>query len=331
MERTSTSEAPDRAGSERLAEPFPSGVPPLTRRERGHERPKVIYVVGAGRSGSTILGVALGNCAHVFYAGELDKWLTRSGVPQLEDPQRTLFWSRVRQYVDASDLFGHEAKRCLERSSALFRIREWPARRRLRGRYRRVCQDVYRALARETGATQIVDTSHYPLRARELQSLAGIELYLLFLVRDPQSVVASFGRHDVAERRFGVFAANGYLWLTYLLSTLVFLRHPRERRLSVRHEDFVKDPEGVLRQILDMVGSTADTPDLTSLRTGIPLQGNRLLKAQVIALERETTPRGRRSLTTKLLQLPFTLVFSRLHPTVTRSTARRHEGGESEA
>ncbi|HEX4467726.1 MAG TPA: hypothetical protein VH025_11110, partial [Solirubrobacteraceae bacterium] len=45
---------------------------------------KVLYVMGAGRSGSTILGVMLGNCEGIFYAGELDKWLPREGRPKRE-------------------------------------------------------------------------------------------------------------------------------------------------------------------------------------------------------------------------------------------------------
>ncbi len=47
--------------------------------------------MGAGRSGSTTLGVTLGNCAGVLYAGELDNWLARSGTP-LESPERLRFW-----------------------------------------------------------------------------------------------------------------------------------------------------------------------------------------------------------------------------------------------
>jgi hypothetical protein len=288
----------------------------------GVERPKVIYVIGAGRSGSTILGVTLGNCSHIFNAGELDKWLARSGVSQLEDPQRARFWSAVGRDVDAGDLFGHEAKRCLERSSALFRIRDWPARRHLRGRYRRVSEDLYRAIARERGVTHIVDTSHYPLRARELQALTGIELYILFQVRDPQSVVASFARRDVAERSFGVLAANAYLWLTYLLSMLVFLRHPRERRLFMRHEQFVEDPAGALRQILDLVGCNDSIPDLAALSTGVAFQGNRLLKSEVVSLRREAAPPRGRSLATTLLQLPWAAVFSLLRPALSSSRSR---------
>ncbi len=111
----------------------------------------------------------------------------------------------------------------------------------------------------------IVDSSHYPLRARELQRLEGIELHLLLLVRDPQGIVASFDRDDVDEPRFGEAKTNFYLWLTYALSAGVFLRQPATRRMLVRHEDLLAEPERVLREILDRVGSTAAPPDLDAL------------------------------------------------------------------
>jgi Sulfotransferase family len=288
-------------------------------------RPKVIYVMGAGRSGSTVLGVALGNCENVFFAGELDKWLVRRGAPHLTDDERTRFWSGVREQVDAADLFGGQAHRCLERSSAVFRVRDWSARRRVRPRYRRVSEDVYKAVARAAGVTHLVDTSHYPLRARELQALDGVELYLLFLVRHPQSVVASLDRRDVAERRFGMLTANAYLWLTHLVSVLVFLRHPRERRLFVRHEDFLADPQGVLREILDMTGSSAPIPDLGELRTGIPLHGNRLVDSEVIALQPDAPLPHRRSAMTSLLQLSWRAVLPRLRPAVTPGKVHKRQ------
>src|SRR4030088_649892 len=120
----------------------------------GAPRPRVIYVMGAGRSGRPILGVALGNCENVFYAGELDKWLMRSGVPALGGAERASFWERVRSGVDGSDLFGFQA-RSLERSSALFSVSKWRARRRLRQRYRQVSEDLFGAIARAAGASYI--------------------------------------------------------------------------------------------------------------------------------------------------------------------------------
>jgi hypothetical protein len=314
-----------------MAEPSTSSAPV---RQSPSDTPKVIYVMGAGRSGSTILGVTLGNCENVFYAGELDKWLVKSGVPQLDGAERTQFWNNVREDITgAEDLFGGQVQQSLERSSALFRVRRWPVRRRLRPSYRRVTERLYRAVARATGVTNIVDTSHYPLRARELQALSGIELYLLFLIRDPQRVVSSFDRRDVPERRFGIFTTNAYLWLTYLVSTYVFLRHPRDRRLLVRYEDFVANPERVLRDIVDLVDGSGTPPDFSALRTGFPFQGNRLIRSDVIALESAAAAPKRTSWITALLQLPLKAMLSRLRPTAgssafdgKRTTSERTEG-----
>ena len=72
--------------------------------KESHRRPKVVYVMGSGRSGSTVLGVTLGNCESVFYAGELDAWLERSGAPILGGLERTRFWKAVREvFPDARE------------------------------------------------------------------------------------------------------------------------------------------------------------------------------------------------------------------------------------
>ena len=303
-----------------------SGVAELSvkRTSPEEERPRVIYVMGAGRSGSTTLGITLGNCTDVFYAGELDNWLVRSGVPQVQDDERLEFWGKVRDGLQdderAAQLFGNRAQRAIERSVSLFRVREWPTRHRLRRSYRAVAEDLYRALTRASGSKIIADTSHYPLRARELQRAAGIDLYLVFLVRDPQGVVASFGRRDVHEFTKSTLHTNTYLWLTHLLSMLVFVRHPRDRRLFVRYEDFVIDPAGVLRQILEVSGSSTKTlPDFRALDTGVPLQGNRVSRSDKLSLKPSSDPVPRTSRATTVLQAPLLALLSRMRPVASAS------------
>lgn len=284
-------------------------------------RPRVIYVMGAGRSGSTTLGIALGNCPGVFYAGELDNWLVRSGRPQLEeDAERSAFWERVQGELErperARELFGNASQRAIERSLSLFRVHLWSERRRLRARYRAVAEDLYRAVIRASGADRLVDTSHYPLRARELQALPGVDLFLLFLVRDPQGVTASFNREDVGEFTKSTLHTNVYLWVTHLLSAIVFLRQPRNRRMLVRYERFLADPAGVLTEILTAAGAPAEPlPDFSALRVGHPLQGNRVTRAAAtMALKARADAVPRSSLLTAVMQGPAMALLSRLRP-----------------
>ena len=70
--------------------------PPMVTAREAPSRPKVVYIMGAGRSGSTILGVSLGNCADLVYAGELDKWPARSGRPAAPGAEQERFWGAVR-------------------------------------------------------------------------------------------------------------------------------------------------------------------------------------------------------------------------------------------
>ncbi|HTR89555.1 MAG TPA: sulfotransferase, partial [Solirubrobacteraceae bacterium] len=266
----------------------------MTKRSTGAPR-KVVYVMGAGRSGSTILGVCLGNCEGFFYAGELEEWLVQGEGPRWASAERQRFWDRVRERAgDGEGLVGGAANRCVERSSALLRPDLWPRRWRLKGPYRRVAGRLIEAVAEMSGARYVVDSSHFPLRARELKRVAGVELYLLYLVRDPRAVVASNTRelnpHEVAERRWLTLVMNANLWLTQLVSVATFLSHARERRLLVRHEQFLADPEGVLERILAMSGAEVSPPDLAELEVGAPLQANRLIRAERVSVKRAEAP-----------------------------------------
>ena len=276
--------------------------------------------MGRGKSGSTILGVALGNCSEIFFAGELASWLLTGGEPNLGGAERLQFWDRVREDV-GGELFGSEAFHHLERALSVFRPDRWALRRRLRARYQGVTEDLYRSIARRAGATHIVDSSHLPMRARELQRLSGIDLYLVFMVRNTESIVASYTRGRKRPKvRF--FMTNGRLWVTYALSVYVFLRQRADRRLLLRYEDFVANADGFLREILEFVGSSAEVPNLESLNTGIPLKGNPLIRTEVVALKAQAPSPHRTSLLMRLAERPWALVLKRLHPAATGARSR---------
>jgi hypothetical protein len=280
---------------------------------------KLVYVMGAGHSGSTILGITLGNCDGFFYAGELEEWLMTYDRPRWGARDRQEFWGAVSERVSgAEEIFGAEANRCIERSSSSFRIDRWPARRRLRPTYRRVAMQLARAVADVADARYVVDSSHFPLRARELRELPGIELYLIFLVRDPRDVVASNTRelspHELAETRWRRLTMNADLWLTQLLCLRTFASHRKDRRIFVRHEDFLEDPAGVTRQILAMLNSSAQLPDLERLEVGAPLQGNPLIRTDTVAVRRSSRRQPPEDQLTEIAQSVWRPLLARLRP-----------------
>jgi hypothetical protein len=283
------------------------------------ERVGLVYVMGAGHSGSTILGITLGNCDGFFYAGELEEWLMTAARPHWGAAERQDFWSAVKERIgDVDVLFGGSANRCLERSSASFRVDLWPARRRLRPAYRRLARELIDVVADVSGARYVIDTSHFPLRARELRELPGIDLYLIYLVRDPRAVVASNTRelspHELAEIRWRKLTMNADLWLTQLLAMRTFVSHPPDRRMLVRHEDFLADPDGVTRQILAMLGSEAELPDLDALAVQAPLQGNQLIRAERVAVRRAAGSPPPRDPFTSVAQAVWRPLLARMHP-----------------
>jgi hypothetical protein len=291
------------------------------------DKPKVIYIMGSGRCGSTILGVALGNCEGSFFVGELDRWLPSDGTPVLGGVERTRFWNGVRARVEAEEelLSGH-TRDTFERALGLVSLRNRRWRRRMRPSYRRTTEQLYRVICEQAGATHIVESSHFPLRAEELKKIDGIDVYLIFLVRHPQSVMASFtktvNRNDRASMRRRILTTNLDLWATHVLAIWTFLRHRADRRLFMRYEEFTADPEGVLKQVLAMADSAAALPDLGELHTGFPMGGNRLLRSEVVALKAETPKPVRPEPITAALQMPFEALFAKLRPVAEASPAR---------
>ncbi len=292
---------------------------------------KVIYVMGSGHSGSTILGVALGNCRGMFFAGELDEYIARAGTPVLGGLERTRLWAAVRERApEAAALYGASVHGLLERSSAALRVHRFAQARALRTRYRAAAASVFAAIAEVAGARWVIDTSHFPLRARELQRTPGVELHLIFLVREALPVVASTTRllsqHDVARRQLMTLEVNADLWLTHALALAVFRSQPPERRMLVRYEDLAAAPEAVLSQILEHFGAEVELPELGALRTGLAIHANRLIESEVVAFKRSRESRpagaGRGSTLTALMQRPWRPVLARLRPAASRASAR---------
>ncbi|MEM9467291.1 MAG: sulfotransferase, partial [Actinomycetota bacterium] len=204
--------------------------------------PDVVYVLGAGRSGSTVLGIVLGNLPGVFYGGELFAWPHFRGVPITDNEEIQAFWSAFAARmpddpIHATDDYYYG----LERWSAVFRPRFY-LDRRLRREQRRHVIELFDQLRAHSGATTIVDSSHFPLRLGALRR-AGLSVAAVHLTRDSRDVVRALGREEQRRAPLGPLPATVYCWVTELMSRWQLLRAGDMRHIRVRYEDLVTEPE----------------------------------------------------------------------------------------
>jgi hypothetical protein len=240
---------------------------------------RVVYIMGAGRSGSTLLGIMLGNGAGAFYAGELDAWIRRRGIPNGDTPGLAAFWepigTRLAAWTEGPDPRFFDT---FEHPRAL--IAGAARRRRDRAAYRRYNRELYAAIADAAGGAAVVDSSHFPLRRWNLRGVEGVEVFTVMLVRDPRTVVSAFQKP--VQKPKGSMGAVGYVWVVHALSCLVYLATPRRARMRVRYEDLVRRPGEVLGQIGARLGVDVAGVDPDHLVPGPVFQGNRMRTDEVV-------------------------------------------------
>lgn len=269
--------------------------------------PKVVYILGTGRCGSTVLDIMLGAHPDICSTGELHRLPTvATGASQPcscgADASACEFWGRViadveRQFPLAELQAGRrfEFTRSLPRTALGLAV-PGSAVDRFADRLGVLMQ----AIARQSGRPIVVDSSKHSSRGLILWHArrAGIDVRFVHLVRDGRGFVWSKRRVldgqglglTVPEK--SVADLSAWWVVSNVLSGLLFRLHPG-RYLRLRYEDLVADPEATLAKIGKFVGVDL-RPVAQSLRDGTPLAvghvvgGNRLRFARTLVLRPDT-------------------------------------------
>jgi hypothetical protein len=166
---------------------------------------RVLFVMGHGWSGSTILGNLLGELDGFFHAGELRRlWgeaLPANAPCGCGQPVRDCpVWSEVlrRPWVarlDPAEVDRWHRSARVRRTPDLLRIRRGGASRESDlDSYLSASSQLYRAVADVTRARVVVDTSKRSGDAAALLVTPGIDAFFVHLVRDPRAVAHSWAR-----------------------------------------------------------------------------------------------------------------------------------------
>ncbi|MBI4773114.1 MAG: sulfotransferase [Deltaproteobacteria bacterium] len=270
----------------------------------------VAYIVGAGRSGSTVLDTILGNHSEVESVGELcnlvrSAWLgpdyCACGARGSECP----FWSEVRldwiRRTGASDL--KEFKKLedvFERSRFFSRLLRGSFARKAEFQvYSNYAVSLFQAISEVSGKRIIVDSSKIPARAFALSRMPGVDLKLIHLVRDPRGLARSLQkafrknlRSGVARdmRPFPVWRVPLPWIRVNVCSSWLVKRVGPGRGLTIRYEDLMADHRGTLEKLGKLMGLGYEPVIRTidsggSMKVGHTIAGNRVRMAGSIRLQ----------------------------------------------
>lgn len=260
--------------------------------------PLILYIMGAGRSGTTILEVVLtgntgvagvGEVTHLFKDGYINNDVCACGVRTSE----CTVWRRVRDRCAWTD-------RDVVEIARLFRKMDWHSGfwSAWRGsqdapaflRYEAVNRSLFSSVAEIHKPSVIVDSSKYGARALNLLRVFGPRLRVLCITRSPEGLLTSFRKsgsdHSDEQKPKSHVALIAYYFFV-LISMRLVQRRLGSQGYAIRYEDMVSKPDDVLIGIQNWLGV-----DLTESRNRIAgklpftgghiVTGNRLRKSPAI-------------------------------------------------
>jgi len=232
------------------------------------EKIKVVYLTGFWFSGATILGRSLKSSEDVIYVGEIRDYWTK-GLKKNEKCscgerfENCSFWTKVTdEYISSfpSDDIEKISKDLseLEKTKNYFKLRKFIKTkddnyiRQLLETYLKHTEKLYESISKVSGKNIIVDSSRLPSRLLALSLSTKIELFPIYMIRDPRGVVNSLIKKDF--RNFGEIKNSTFKHiLTWNIKNLLSLDSVNKLNstdsLYLWYKNFTKNPAQILEKI----------------------------------------------------------------------------------
>ena len=272
-----------------------------------------MYIAGYGRSGSTVLDIILGNHPDIVSAGELtyliDDWHTPGRWCACGDSYVDCeFWEELPEAVSLSEEAAQVARR-IERRRATVPVLLDAIPDGVKDTYRRVQRGVFSYLTDTAGASIVVDSSKSAgdaaLRFYALSEIAGLDVYVLHLVRDGRATMASYVRkgsnwalegHADSPVFPGMRATAGWTLANGWVLGLSHRYVRPERYMRVQFEEVTARPGRTLEAIGAFVGTDVSVlVDRVArgdgFEVGHNVGGNRIRHNQSVRLQKKESDR----------------------------------------
>jgi hypothetical protein len=237
--------------------------------ESHQSAPLVVFLAGAGRSGSTLLGDAIAQMPSCVHVGELRflledvAWHDRTcgcgqslrDCPMWRDVRSVAFGS---DEVDLEEVMRFSLRALRYRPRALVGLSRQarsaePIDQSAR-RYADALRQLYLAVASVTDSQVIVDSSKIAMHVYLGSRFAGVRSHVVHLVRDVRAIAYSWRRSSIDGVTFGPARASGSWVVSNLAVGALQARLGASGYTLVRYEDFIRNPGDILGSIANAIG-----------------------------------------------------------------------------
>ncbi len=251
--------------------------------------PDILYIMGTGRSGTTILEILLSNNSDIFGVGEIthifqDGFINDEICSCGKPASICEHWSTVRQKCEWTDadipklnqLFINIAWHTQFPKVAANRV---PKDQKILFEKTNKC--LFQMSAKISGAEIIIDSSKYAGRALELARAFPTKVKIICLTRSPAGLVKAFKKTDAAEQKPKSLPATLFYYIYTIACFRIVAWMLKSRVLRIRYEDMISDPDKILSKIeswanIDLSQTKNILKEKQWLEAGHIVTGNRL-------------------------------------------------------
>jgi len=239
------------------------------------EKIKIIYLTGFWFSGATILGRSLKSSEEAIYVGEIRDFWTK-GLKKNENCscgerfESCSFWTMVtEEYLNSfpSNNIEKISKELseIEKTKNYFKLRKFIKNkddnyvRQLLDTYLKHTEKLYESISKVSGKNIIVDSSRLPGRLLALSLSTKIEIFPIYIIRDPRGVINSLIRKDF--RNFGEIRNSTFKHiLTWNVKNLLSLDSVKKLNshdtLYLLYKNFTRNPARIFEKIKKSLNCT---------------------------------------------------------------------------
>ena len=255
----------------------------------------IIYILGAGRSGTTALATFLGNNDEIQNIGEMHQ------IFKYLDENKECSCGKLLNECDFwKNKIGYLTQKYSENSRQLSEKMECHSgiikhilnifSKTQHEKYIALHQSIFDSIQSNTEKSILLDSSKYLGRALALNKLDNIELKIIYVVRDVRGVINSFSKKVQTSK--SPLSTIVYYTLVNLVAEFITRFILRKSVIKIRYEDLINNPntlfdrlEGFLNLNLQAVKDKIEKQQ--AFQIGHIIGGNRLKKSKEIYFRKD--------------------------------------------